>query len=474
MVEEHRERELKFDVPEGWRLPAPDGLLPPGGTVEHDQLHLETTYFDTADHDLLGSGVTLRRRTGDADTGWHLKVPDGDARLEIRRPLEGREDEPPDELVALTLGLRAGAPLAPVATLTTQRAVHRLVDASGRPLAEVVVDDVHGTAMGEAAVITRWREVEVELADAGDEDLLARAAEHLRTAGADRAASASKLARALARPAPATPPSGLAGLVACYLDAQYRSLVFADVALRRGREDVHRTRTATRRYRTALRVFAPILDGSAAAHLDGELKWYAELLGRVRDPQVLRQHLDAAVAELPPELVLGPVRTRIHQLLATDLAEGRDALGQAMAGERYFALLRELRAWHERLPTAGERPAAEAARFLRKAKRTLRRRLAAAENAAAPDQARHRARKAAKRLRYAAELVRPELGGPAKRTGRRAKQVQRELGARQDSVIAAEFLLRAARVAGTTPGENGFTFGLLYQREREAAGSRPS
>jgi hypothetical protein len=37
-------------------------------------------------------------------------------------------------------------------------------------------------------------------------------------------------------------------------------------------------------------------------------------------------------------------------------------------------------------------------------------------------------------------------------------------------VVAADFLLRAGRLAGTTPGENGFTFGLLYQRERDAAG----
>jgi hypothetical protein len=43
------------------------------------------------------------------------------------------------------------------------------------------------------------------------------------------------------------------------------------------------------------------------------------------------------------------------------------------------------------------------------------------------------------------------------------------LGRRQDHVIAAEFLLRAGRSAGTAPDENGFTFGLLYQRARDAA-----
>jgi len=491
VAEEHRERELKFDVPEGWTPPELDALVPKGGRVETETVHLESTYFDTADRDLLRSRVTLRRRRGDADTGWHLKVPAGTARLELRRPLGPDEDgDVPAELADLTLGLRAAAPLAAIATLTTERAVRRVVDGEGRALAEVVVDDVHGTAVGEAAVITRWREVEVELGEAGDERVLAQLAEHLRGAGAEPAASASKLARALGQPpARAEQLDGLARVVADYLDAQYLVLVGNDVELRRGRNAVHGTRTASRRYRSALRVFAPVMDGARAAHLDAELKWYAEVLGRLRDRHVLREHLDNAVDELPPELVLGPVRTRIHQMLDADLAEAQTVLDRTMAGERYFALLRELRAWHEQPPLALDRPAADARRFLGKADRRLRRRLAAAAHpdtdagrhhatasatasatdSADHDAAMHRARKAAKRLRYTAELAEPEVGRPAKRIRKRAKKMQERLGARQDSVIAAEFLLRAGRAAGTTPGENGFTFGLLYQRERDAA-----
>ena len=491
MAEEHRERELKFDVPERWSPPELEALLPKGGRVERETVHLESTYFDTAERDLVRSRVTLRRRRGDADTGWHLKVPAGTARLELRRPLgPGEHEDVPAELADLTLGFRAAAPLAAIATLTTERAVQRLLAGEGRALAEVVVDEVHGTAVGEAAVLTRWREVEIELGEAGDEKLLARLSKHVRDSGARPAASASKLARALGRPtAQAQRPDGLSGVVADYLDAQYLALVGNDVELRRGRNAVHATRTATRRYRSALRVFEPVMDAERAARLDGELKWYAEVLGRLRDRHVLREHLDNAVDELPPELVLGPVRTRIHQLLDADLAEAQTRLEETMAGERYFALLRELRAWHEQPPLAPDRPAADARRFLGKAEHRLRRRLADAGNDAGEtagngaarrggtgpadeamhDAAMHRARKAAKRLRYTAELAEPELGRPAKRTRRRAKKVQQRLGARQDSVIAAEFLLRAGRVAGTTPGENGFTFGLLYQRERDAA-----
>jgi len=476
VVDEHRERELKFDVPETWRAPDLDAALPPGSRVETATVHLESTYFDTAERDLLRSRVTLRRRRGDTDTGWHLKVPAGNARLELRHALGPDDDEDvPGELADLTLGLRAGASLAPIATLVTERAVRRVVDETGRTMAEVVVDEVRGTALaatvGEAAVLTQWREVEVELGETGDERLLERLAAHLRTSGAEPAASASKIARALGRPpVAARRPDGLAGIVADYLDAQFLVLVGQDVELRRGRDAVHGTRTATRRYRSALRIFAPLMDADRAAHLDAELKWYAEVLGRLRDRHVLRAHLDAAVDELPPELVLGPVRNRIHHLLDADLAEAQAALDETMTGERYFALLRELRAWYEHPPLAEGRPAADANRFLRKAERRLRRRLAAAGDRSSPehDAAMHRARKAAKRLRYTAELAEPELGRAARKTRKRAKRVQERLGARQDSVIAAEFLLRAGRVAGTTPDENGFTFGLLYQRERDA------
>src|SRR4051794_697272 len=469
VAEEHRERELKFDVGEGWQLPPLDALLPHGGSVEQETVNLTSTYFDTGEHDLLRARFTLRRRTGDTDTGWHLKVPAGDTRLEIRYPLDGAHDEVPAELAALTLGVRGGASLDPIATITTERAVHRLLDADGRPLAELVVDEVHGVAGGEAAVVSRWREVEVELAD-GDEELLGRAADLLNGAGAQPAAAASKLARALGHPAPAPPDlEGLAGLVGRYLDAQYEQLIGNDVELRRGNNVVHGTRTASRRYRSILRVFADIMDADQAAALDTEIAWYAGVLGQLRDRHVLRDHLDAALAELPPELNLGPVANRIHHLLDVDLAEAQAELDEAMAGERYFALLRDLRAWHEQPPLRAERPAADAADYLRGARRKVRRRLKSAKEAPDRDTAMHRARKAAKRLRYTAELSEPELGASAEKARRRAKKVQERLGQRQDSVVAADFLLWAGRVAGTTPGENGFTFGLLYQRERDTA-----
>jgi CHAD domain-containing protein len=80
----------------------------------------------------------------------------------------------------------------------------------------------------------------------------------------------------------------------------------------------------------------------------------------------------------------------------------------------------------------------------------------------------HRARKAAKRARYAAEL-RERVDKRAKSIAKHYKHFQRVLGDHQDGVVASATLRRLALTAGTTPGENGFTYGLLYAREQQAA-----
>jgi len=82
----------------------------------------------------------------------------------------------------------------------------------------------------------------------------------------------------------------------------------------------------------------------------------------------------------------------------------------------------------------------------------------------------HRARKAAKRARYATELATPVLAPRvAARTIRKTMAIQDVLGQFQDSVVAADTLLRMGIRAGGTPNENGFTYGLLYALEQRRA-----
>ena len=76
----------------------------------------------------------------------------------------------------------------------------------------------------------------------------------------------------------------------------------------------------------------------------------------------------------------------------------------------------------------------------------------------------HEARKASKRLRYAAEVAAPVLEKPANRL---VKQVQELLGDHQDAVVARP-VLRDIGIAAHLEGENGFTYGLLHQQQTEA------
>lgn len=464
------EREDKFDADADFVFPSLTDLAPKGGSIDVSEVQLVSSYYDTADLDLLRRGITLRRRRGDADTGWHAKVPADKARTEIRLPLGSGEDAVvPDELADLLVGAALGKPLVPVATLTSLRRVHVVTGAGGAVLAEVADDSVSADVPGAPGSV--WRELEVELGPAGSEKTLDKAAKVLKSAGATRSASSSKLHRALTT-RPARPSSTPIGVVAAYLDEQAQAIFAGDVYLRRGLDPIHSTRVAIRRYRSTLRVFADLFDDEQAERFDEELSWYAGLLGEVRDRQVQRARFSAAVHALPEELVLGPVASRIENDLLAEQIRSRAVVTTELDGDRYRDLLTTLTTWSQKLPLVdGAEDVGEKSltKFARKASKKVARRIDQAIELG-DDEALHKARKAAKRARYAAELMQPILGKKeAKAEIKKFKHVQEVLGEHQDSVVAAQTLQKLGRVAGVTPGENGFTFGLLYAREMQAA-----
>ncbi len=82
MTTQMRETEQKYEAEAGTVLPSAEELeeLPQVATVSSPKAEtLVAEYFDTDDLRLLKAGVTLRRRVGGADEGWHLKLPDGAA-----------------------------------------------------------------------------------------------------------------------------------------------------------------------------------------------------------------------------------------------------------------------------------------------------------------------------------------------------------------------------------------------------------
>src|SRR6478672_8914293 len=281
--------------------------------------------------------MTLRRRTGTSDVGWQLKVPEPPFREEIRAPLN--DAQVPDDLTRILQGVTRNQPLIPVSTLITHRSVLRLIDGSGRPLAEVDDDLVEAFDAGDSVPATRWHELEVELVQSQDA-LLPAVGKRLRRSGATPATRSSKLSRALPDslfgpvPGPGRPRSG--GVLADYIAEQHRVMLTGDVAIRRGNQGaVHKTRVASRRLRSTLRTFAPMFDAVQATRLDEELRWYAGVLGEVRDAQVLYRRLTGMIADLDDSIRLGPVQARVDVLLRGQIAKSWQALTEELTGERY-------------------------------------------------------------------------------------------------------------------------------------------
>ena len=456
------EREDKWEVDDGFEVPRLQDLVD-GGDVAASTVRLESAYYDTADHDLQSHGIVLRRRDGDDDTGWQLKVPAAEGRIEIRTSLA---DEPPTELEELLTGLRLGKPLVNVATLRTERTRYRIREPEHDRVYAELADDLVRASVDHR--LLAWREIEVEYERDG-RMLSRRLAKRLSKAGARPSRYRSKLEHALG-PVDAPNAGGAApSAFAEYVTAQIDAIFDGDIALRRGQDPIHDTRVAIRRLRSTIRVFGKLLDRTAAEHVDEELKWFAGLLGEVRDRQVQRRRFGKVLADWPPELVLGPVANRINSELQSEQLRARKEVTEAMASPRYLDILTILQQWRTQVPTTTEPSAKRLHKRAMKAERKADGRLAAAVDGGDGAML-HRARKAAKRARYAAELRRPIDGSAAaKKAEKHFKRIQRVLGEHQDSVVASDALRRFALTAGTTPGENGFTYGLLYAREKQIA-----
>lgn len=482
-----RETERKYEAEPGIPLPSLDGL-PQVAAVSGPEIEtLTAEYYDTADLRLLKAGITLRRKAGGADDGWRLEFP-GEAaentagdprdpvRREIRVPAGWPGDPVPDELARLVRVHARGAALRPVARIETRRRRTTLRDTTGTSLAEVLTDEVAAQTFGESTTLSRWNEVEVELTG-GDPRLLLAADRRLRDGGLRRADHSAKLARALGSEPPQgraarrlTDSSTAGAVVLAYLGAQAARLASLDPAVRRDLPDsIHQMRVATRRLRSTLQSFPAVLPKSATRHLRDELKWLGGVLGDARDGEVLSEYLQARLAAVPAELVLGPVQARVRTHFAAREASARSALLEALDSGRYFALLDELDRLLDDPPltaSAAEPAGAALPRAIALTYRRARRRMRRARRAAAGpahDIALHETRKAAKRARYAAEAAEPVLGKKAGRFAKRMKAVQSVLGEHQDAVIARA-TAREMGVQAYLAGENAFTFGLLHAR----------
>jgi CHAD domain-containing protein len=216
-----------------------------------------------------------------------------------------------------------------------------------------------------------------------------------------------------------------------------------------GRDDdveaVHQARVATRRLRSDLRTFARVLDDAWAGDLRDELRWLGELLGRVRDVDVLGERLREQTERLPE--ADRPAARTLTATLRAARARDRAVLLDALASPRAVAL-------HDRLGVVAQAPDLAAGRAGRKARgraeRLARRpwkRLVRSVDALPrhpSDEQLHEVRKRAKHARYALEAIAPVTGARVARLAKRAGDLQTVLGDHHDAVVTAAWLRAAA------------------------------
>jgi CHAD domain-containing protein len=468
------EREIKLMAPEDFDVPDFDGIVAGVVAMPPIEQSLETTYYDTADLRLARSGISLRHRTGEGTPRWTLKLPvESRGSLVTRNEIEFDGDSsaiPPEARSLVRAYVRRGD-LGKVACLATTRSLVELQGADG--CARALVCDDRVSVDDGTGVIVQFREVEVEARDDGD-DVLAAAAKRLRHAGAHRGKPMSKLARALGSRAP-VPLTAVgvehgASVGEVFRAALVRSttrLLAHDPGVRLGddAEDVHQARVATRRLRSDLRTFRDVVDDAWATGLRTELGWLADLLGAVRDSDVLLERLLAQSASMP-EADQRAAATLLAAL-ADERAVARAALLAGLESDRYLDLLDALIAGAADAPLTAraQKPAKKAmAKFVRRAVKHV-------DNAAAAlgdepaDEDLHNLRIRAKRARYAVDAARPVWGDASRALAKAMAGVQGVLGDLQDAVVAEQWL-RAREGASVA---EAFVAGELSAVQRAAA-----
>ncbi|HET9780969.1 MAG TPA: CYTH and CHAD domain-containing protein [Candidatus Dormibacteraeota bacterium] len=473
------EREVKLGAGPAFHLPDLAGVIEGVAVGPSETVRLETVYFDTLDLRLARWGVSLRHRAGE---GWTLKLaPPAPAQSKPAAVLErdeltyeGGARTPPAAALEVVRAYVRRAELVPVARLSTVRRRVRLVDATGVRVAEVVDDEV--SVRDGRRVAARFREIEVEVpGEDGADAVITPLVTRLRSAGAGAPDPTPKHIRALGpraiEPAevatePLLPNAPARDVIRNAIAESVAALLHHDPLVRTGRdpEAVHQARVATRKLRSHLRTFAPMLEIEWTEPLRSELGWLALSLGAVRDREVLLDRLRELSMSLPSH-DMRSAAALLH-LLEIEIDELRKKLKEDLDSQRYIDLLESLVAAAHApatLPDA-EQPAATVLpalattpwRRLRSAVRQL------PSNPA--DSELHRIRILAKRARYAAEAVAPVAGPGADAFAKAAARLQTVLGEHQDSVTAQSWL-RAARITG----RRAFVAGQLIALESIAA-----
>jgi triphosphatase len=441
-----REIELKFHC-EPQDLPAVLAAAPAG---DEEVRELISVYFDTPDRALARAGVSLRVRESGGQRIQTLKRGQGLAREEHEQPVPGFKPDPKAPPLSEILPPDAAEALSPAFYV----GVHRRQRLVRRGHAEIEIALDHGEVRaGEGK--SPISEVELELKSGPVDALFDLARElvdaaplYLSFQSKSQMGQALRDGRPRGRLRPALRPEATAAQAFQTVARQALGEIARNGGLLRAApsaEGVHQLRVATRRLRSALSTFAPLVRDERMETLKGELRWLAGACNDARDWDVLAAGTALAAAALEPR---PPGLERLMRAIEARQAQSAGPPAEAIASARFRKLLVELTAWIETGPWLADAARAElratparlfaADRLERQLKRVRRRAKAFAQ---ADEAARHDLRIEGKKLRYATQSFASLYGEKAvARIGEPLKALQEELGAVNDAAVARRLI----------------------------------
>jgi inorganic triphosphatase YgiF len=381
--------------------------------------HLSTTYYDTPERDLAAAGVALRLRQ--AGSRWLQTVKGSGAaagglhrRAEFEWPLaaprldrEKLARTPWHKLFAAKRGYRR------VFATEVRRSEQPLTFADGTR-AKLCVDVGEIRAGRRRAPVS---EIEVEL-QTGNPSRLYELASALAADLPVRVEPSSKAARgyALATQSPPEPrrardielaPDQAVPAVLATLGAECIAQIELNAAAMAAGTDpeyLHQLRVGWRRLRTLLELAAPLAPQGSIEPLEAELAWLGAELGPGRDYDVFAlETLPRIAAEFRGEPALARLRARAAARRRKATKSAREATSSARFQKLFIALGAFFTALAHTAPAVAPPSLREWVKpILDRRHQKLRKRGKHAQRLGAAE--RHRARVAAKKLRYTAEF----------------------------------------------------------------------
>jgi CHAD domain-containing protein len=440
------------------------------GALSGDETRQQVdTYLDTEDAELARAGLSARTRRKDGALSVEVKpVPIRSELVMDRAELAAEVDNGESagkvlrRLLRRELGLKISGTPMPKAELRTDR---RQIDyRNGALSAEVCIDRVRVHRPG-GEEVDSFTEVEIEL-QSGDSQALMPLASigldlGLEPSGRSkylRAREALQLppyAYGDPRPTfePSTPQDEFARAVCRH---QFETMLAYEPGTRVGldTEHLHKMRVASRRLRTALRVFGKLLPEDDVKWIGKEVRWLGRKLGAVRDLDVhslalpdWRRHFDDEPNEGWNALEMWMHKHR---------ARARRSLIEALDSSRYQKLVQRATTAFAEGPGQGEPVGKAASLVLGQCVEKFHQGVDRFSQTHAAEDA-HRLRILGKRLRYTAEFLKPILDESISERISRLSEFQDALGEVQDAVAAGAF---ARHLYERSKGDRDLTFVL--------------